>query len=129
MIVTDGFTGNVALKVIEGTAKTVSGAIRDAVRVGPVSTLGRPADPRQRRAACASELDPEDDVGGAILLGLRKRWWSRTASFGPEGIANAVRLAQRAVDERMVERTDGGARGRAARLSVRSPLLASRVPG
>src|ERR687895_1113608 len=40
VVVTDGFTGNVALKVLEGTAKTVTGAIRDAIRSGPVSSLG-----------------------------------------------------------------------------------------
>ena len=34
VVVTDGFTGNVALKLMEGTAKTVAGAIRDAIRGG-----------------------------------------------------------------------------------------------
>jgi glycerol-3-phosphate acyltransferase PlsX len=50
------------------------------------------------------ELDPEG-VGGAILLGLRKPVVVAHGSFGPKGIASAVRLARRAVDERMVERT------------------------
>ena len=40
VVVTDGFTGNVALKVLEGTSRLVAGAIRDAVRSSPVSTLG-----------------------------------------------------------------------------------------
>ena len=40
VVVTDGFTGNVALKLMEGTAKTVAGAVRDAIRSGPVSSLG-----------------------------------------------------------------------------------------
>ena len=35
VVVTDGFTGNVALKAIEGTSKTVVGAIRDAVKSSP----------------------------------------------------------------------------------------------
>ena len=35
VVVTDGFTGNVALKLMEGTAKTVTGAIRDAARSNP----------------------------------------------------------------------------------------------
>jgi phosphate acyltransferase len=50
------------------------------------------------------ELDPEG-VGGAILLGLRKPVVVAHGSFGPKGISSAVRLARRAVDERMVERT------------------------
>lgn len=103
VVVTDGFTGNIALKVLEGTSKTVGGAISDAVRSGPVSSLGglliRGAVGRLRR-----ELDPER-VGGAILLGLRRPVVVAHGSFGPQGIASAVKLARRAVEERMVERT------------------------
>ena len=103
VIVTDGFTGNIALKVLEGASTTVGGAISDAIRSGPVSSLGglliRGAVGRLRR-----ELDPER-VGGAILLGLRRPVVVAHGSFGPRGIASAVKLARRAVDERMVERT------------------------
>ncbi len=35
MVVTDGFTGNVALKAVEGTAKMVGSTIRDAARSSP----------------------------------------------------------------------------------------------
>ena len=95
MVVTDGFTGNVALKLMEGTAKTVTGAIRDAARSNPLAALGgllmRPALGGLRR-----ELDP-DTTGGAILLGLRGVAVVGHGSSGAEGIANAVRLAARAV--------------------------------
>ena len=101
--VTDGFTGNVALKVLEGTSSTVRGAIRDAVTAGVFSKVGglliRGAVGRLRE-----RLDPEA-VGGAILLGLRRPVVVAHGSFGPRGIASAVRLARRAVDDRMVERT------------------------
>ena len=103
VIVTDGFTGNVALKVLEGTARTVRHAIRDAIRSGPVSTIGGLLI-RGRVAKLGDRLDPEG-VGGAILLGLRRPVVVAHGSFGPKGIASAVRLARRAVDERMVERT------------------------
>ena len=103
VIVTDGFTGNIALKVLEGTSKTVGGAISDAIRSGPVSSVGglliKGAMSNLRR-----KLDPEQ-VGGAILLGLRRPVVVAHGSFGPQGIASAVKLARRAVDERMVERT------------------------
>ena len=49
-------------------------------------------------------MDP-DTTGGAILLGLRGVAVVGHGSSGPEGIANAVRLAARTVDERAVERT------------------------
>ena len=103
VVVTDGFTGNVALKVLEGTAKTVTGAIRDAIRSGPVSSLGGLLI-RGRVARLRRRMDPEA-VGGAIMLGLRRPVVVAHGSFGPEGIASAVGLARRAVDERMVERT------------------------
>ena len=107
VIVTDGFTGNVALKTIEGTASTVADARprRGALEPG-----------RRRSAACCCvpalgglrrEMDP-DTTGGAILLGLRGRRRRRPRQLGPEGIANAIRLAARAVDERAVG-ADGGA--------------------
>jgi len=103
VVVTDGFTGNVALKTIEGTARAVADAVRDAARSGPIATLGglllRPALGGLRR-----RMDP-DATGGAILLGLRGVAVVGHGSAGPEGIANAVRLAARAVEERAVERT------------------------
>jgi phosphate acyltransferase len=103
VIVTDGFTGNVSLKLMEGTARTVVGAVREAVRSSPVSMLGglliRGAVGGLRR-----ELDP-NTTGGAILLGVRGIVVIAHGGSTAEGIANAVRVAQRAVDERVIERT------------------------
>jgi phosphate acyltransferase len=103
VVVTDGFTGNVALKLMEGTAATVVGAIREAVRSSPVSTLGGLLI-RGKLGGLREQLDP-NAVGGAILLGLRGVAVIAHGKSSPEGIANAVRLARRAVDERMIERT------------------------
>jgi phosphate acyltransferase len=103
VIVSDGFTGNVALKVLEGTSRVVRDAIRERIRSGPVSSLGGLLIKRNVERL-REELDPEE-VGGAILLGLRKPVVVAHGSFGPKGIASAIRLARRAVDERMVERT------------------------
>jgi phosphate acyltransferase len=103
VIVTDGFTGNVALKTLEGTARAVAGAVRDAARSGPVPALGglmlRPALKGLRR-----DLDP-NRVGGAVLLGIRGVAVVAHGSSSPEGIANAVRLADSAARENAVERT------------------------
>jgi phosphate acyltransferase len=103
VVVTDGFTGNVALKAMEAASRVTREAIRDAVRGGAISTLGglliRGAVGRLRE-----QLNPEA-VGGALLLGLRRPVVIGHGSFGPDGLAAAIRLARRAVDERMVERT------------------------
>jgi glycerol-3-phosphate acyltransferase PlsX len=103
VIVTDGFTGNVALKLMEGTASTVTGAIREAIRSNPVSAIGGLLI-RGRVGKLREQIDP-NATGGAILLGVRKPVVIAHGKSSPEGIANAVRLAQRAVDEQMVERT------------------------
>jgi phosphate acyltransferase len=103
VVVTDGFTGNVVLKTIEGTAKGVADAVREAARSGPRAAVGgmllRPA-----LGSLRSQLDP-DTTGGAILLGLRGVAVVAHGSSGPDGIANAIRLAARAVEQRAVERT------------------------
>ena len=103
VIVTDGFTGNVVLKTLEGTARVVAGAVGHAARSNPLAALGglllRPALGGLRR-----EMDP-DTTGGAILLGLRGVAVVAHGSSGADGVANAIRLAARAVEQRAVERT------------------------
>jgi phosphate acyltransferase len=103
VIVTDGFTGNVALKLMEGTASRVTGAIRDAIRSGAISTVGGLLI-RSRVAELREQIDP-NATGGAILLGVRKPVVIAHGKSSAEGIANAIRLAQRIVDEQMVEKT------------------------
>ena len=102
VVVTDGFTGNVALKTLEGTARAFGEAVGRAARSGPRSAVGglllRPA-----LSSLRQELDP-DTTGGAIMLGLRAVSVVGHGSAGPDGIANQIRLAARAVRERSVER-------------------------
>ncbi len=68
VIVTDGFTGNVALKLLEGTSKILLGQVKDAITSTPLNTAAsavlKPALNRLR-----SRLDP-DTYGGAPLLGV-----------------------------------------------------------
>jgi glycerol-3-phosphate acyltransferase PlsX len=108
VVVTDGFTGNVALKAVEGTATAVMGAVRDAVRSGPVSMLGGLLIRRKARRLRA-ELN-QDAVGAGILLGLRGLGFVTHGNASPTGIATAVRLAHRAVEEGVVERTEAALR-------------------
>jgi phosphate acyltransferase len=103
VVVTDGFTGNIALKAIEGASKVVVRAIRDAITSSPVSSVGGLLI-RGQVGKLRDEIDP-NAVGGAILLGLRGVAVIAHGGSSAEGIANAVRLAQRAHDERMIERT------------------------
>ena len=121
VIVTDGFTGNIALKTMEGTAKAVGGAIRGAAKSGPFALIGGLLMRRALKRV-SSSLQP-DTTGGAILLGLRGVTVIAHGSSGPEGIANAIRLAERSVREQAVQRTaDLLERSGASRAAVRASL-------
>jgi phosphate acyltransferase len=103
VLVTDGFTGNVALKVLEGTAQVVGRAVRDAIMSGTISKIGGLLI--RRRLAGLRHTFSAENVGGAILLGLRGVVVVGHGSSSPETVAAALRVAQRAVDERMIDRT------------------------
>jgi phosphate acyltransferase len=126
VVVTDGFTGNVALKVLEGTSRLVREAIGAAVRSSPVSAVGGLLI-RGRVGRLREELDPEA-VGGAILLGLRQPVVVAHGSFGPRGIASAVDLARRAVDEDMVGRTAAALQAAGALRSAPAGSVAEVTP-
>jgi fatty acid/phospholipid biosynthesis enzyme len=102
VVVCDGFTGNVALKTIEGTIAEVSAGLREEVLATWSGRLGglliRPASRRLR-----SRLDP-DTHGGGYLLGLRGLVVVAHGSSSHRAIANAIRLAAKGVDHRIVER-------------------------
>ena len=122
VVVTDGFTGNVALKVLEGTSKVVRDTIRARVRSGPVSSVGGLLI-RGKIDRLREELDPER-VGGALLLGLRQPVVVAHGSFGPTGIEHAIKLARRAVDEDMVGRTGAALEAAGAMRSVPAASVA-----
>jgi phosphate acyltransferase len=103
VVVTDGFTGNVAIKVMEGTTRTLVDAIRSAIRSGTLSKVGGLLI-RGRLGELRTRLDPET-VAGAYLLGLRGLVVVCHGSSTRRAIANAVALADRAVGEDVVGRT------------------------
>jgi phosphate acyltransferase len=96
VVVTDGFTGNVALKTMEGTIRVVVQGLRDEITATKRGKLGgliiRPATRRLRR-----RLDPET-YGGAYLLGLRGLAVIAHGNSSQVAIANAIRLAARGVE-------------------------------
>jgi glycerol-3-phosphate acyltransferase PlsX len=102
VVVTDGFTGNVALKLMEGTIQYLLGAFREEITATTRGKLGglliRPATRRLRE-----RLDP-DTYGGAYLLGLRGLAVIAHGSSSRRAIANAVLLAARGVEHDVVGR-------------------------
>jgi glycerol-3-phosphate acyltransferase PlsX len=102
VVVCDGFTGNIALKLLEGTIKTILDALKAEVVATPRGKLGgfliRPAARRLR-----TRFDP-DTYGGAYLLGLRGLSVIAHGNSSRTAIANAIRLAARGVEHDVVGR-------------------------
>jgi glycerol-3-phosphate acyltransferase PlsX len=102
VLVSDGFTGNVALKAVEGTIRTLLDSLREEITATNLGSLGglliRPAARRLRK-----RLDP-DTYGGAYLLGLRGLVVIAHGNSSAAAFANAIRLAARGVDHDVVGR-------------------------
>jgi glycerol-3-phosphate acyltransferase PlsX len=102
VLVTDGFTGNVALKAVEGTIRTLLESLREEIAATATGSIGglliRPAARRLRK-----RLDP-DTYGGAYLLGLRGLVVIAHGNSSSTAIANAIRLAARGVEHDVVGR-------------------------
>jgi glycerol-3-phosphate acyltransferase PlsX len=105
VVVTDGFTGNVALKTLEGGLKflvsSVFNALNSSEEAKSVSHVLLDA-----LAPVAAELDP-DATGGAMLLGVEGVCIISHGSSSARAIVNAVRVAGEMVDGGLVDRLRG----------------------
>ncbi len=93
VIVTDGFTGNVALKTGEGTANLISGLLRESLMKTPLSMfatlLARGSLNRLRK-----RIDPRR-VNGGVFLGLNQTVIKSHGGADATGVAAAINLAYR----------------------------------
>jgi glycerol-3-phosphate acyltransferase PlsX len=101
VVVTDGFTGNVALKLMEGVSQTVVSGVRKAATSNPVAMLGGLLLKRSLDRFKAS-IDPEAS-GGAYLLGLRSLGVVPHGRFSREGFATAIVLAAQGHEGRLTD--------------------------
>jgi glycerol-3-phosphate acyltransferase PlsX len=103
VVVMDGFTGNITLKVIEGVSGRTLRGVREAAGSSPRAKLGgwllAPAIQRLR-----AEVDPEAP-GGAYLLGLRRLGVVAHGRFTRRGFQRAIEVAARGVEEDVVSAT------------------------
>jgi phosphate acyltransferase len=95
VVVTDGFSGNIALKTAEGTARFVTDLLRRAftssLRSKAGFALSRPA-----LNLLKVHLDPNNH-NGAVFLGLNGLVVKSHGSATPKGVANAINVAARLV--------------------------------
>jgi glycerol-3-phosphate acyltransferase PlsX len=91
VVVTDGFTGNVALKTAEGTARLLVAFMREAFGQGPVSRLGA-ALSYWAIKTLKRRMDP-DNVNGGVFLGLNGIVVKSHGGAHAKGFANALQVA------------------------------------
>jgi glycerol-3-phosphate acyltransferase PlsX len=103
VVVMDGFTGNIALKLIEGVSGRTLRAVRDAAMGSWRGKLGglllAPSVRRLRE-----EIDPETP-GGAYMLGLRQIGVVAHGRFTRRGFSRAIEVAAHGVQEDVIGRT------------------------
>jgi phosphate acyltransferase len=96
VIVTDGFTGNVALKLLEGTSAILLGQVKDAMTSSmPTKLAASVLKPSMMRLK--ARLDP-DTYGGAPLLGVDGVCIIGHGSSSSVAVENAIKVAVQAVE-------------------------------
>ncbi|MCW1427967.1 phosphate acyltransferase PlsX [Novosphingobium sp. JCM 18896] len=123
VVVTDGFSGNIALKAIEGTARFVGDLLRRSFSSSLRSKFGflvsRPATELLKH-----HLDPNNH-NGAVFLGLNGIVVKSHGSANAVGVANAVHVTARLLEENVTERiTADLARVGEESLKMRAPAAA-----
>ena len=102
VVVTDGFSGNIALKAVEGTARFVADLLRRSFSSSLRSKVGflisRPATELLKH-----HLDPNNH-NGAVFLGLNGIVVKSHGSASAAGVANAVAVTARLLEENVTER-------------------------
>jgi phosphate acyltransferase len=118
VVVMDGFTGNITLKLIEGVS---SRALRVLTEMADATPRGRLANrliaPTLRQLG--EEIDPEGP-GGAYMLGLRQLGVVAHGRFSARGFARAIEVAARGVQQDVIGRTRAALEEAGA---LRSPRL------
>lgn len=100
VVVTDGFTGNVLIKLSEGLAETLIGFLKGEIKKRPLAVAGamlaKPAfDALKRRLDYA-------EFGGGILLGVEGNVIVGHGRSNARAVRNAIRIAAQTVDQKLV---------------------------
>ena len=107
VVVTDGFSGNVALKTMEGTAKMISEVIKGSIRKKGISAYIGSLFLRGVFKDLKKLLDPRT-YGGAFILGVNGIVVKAHGSSDALAIRNALEVARNGVKLKLVERIERG---------------------
>ncbi|WP_412057887.1 phosphate acyltransferase PlsX [Bartonella sp. DGB2] len=102
VVVTEGFSGNIALKTAEGTARQMTQTLREAMESSWISRLGYLLS-RAAFNKLRSKMDP-NKVNGGVLLGLNGVVIKSHGSTDAEGFASAIRVGYEMVHNGLLEK-------------------------
>ena len=126
VVVTDGFSGNIALKTAEGTARFVRAVMRDAFTSSLQAKLGALiAAPALRKMR--DRLDPSS-VNGGPLLGLNGIVVKSHGGADARGYANAIRIAVDLASSDYAAQIDRNMKTLAAALPGQDPAGSAPAP-
>lgn len=97
VVVTDGFTGNVALKTAEGTARLVAGWVREALTSSFIARMAAAMLQLGALDQLRSKMDP-NNVNGGVFLGLNGIVVKSHGGTNAAGFATALRIALEMAD-------------------------------
>ena len=101
VIVTDGFTGNIALKTAEGTANFITSELKYALNSSLMGKLSALLNIRNLKNF-KNKLDPRL-YNGAILLGLNKPVIKSHGSTDSVGFANSLKVCEQTIKGKLIE--------------------------
>jgi glycerol-3-phosphate acyltransferase PlsX len=125
VVVTDGFSGNIALKTAEGTAKLVTGLLKRAYENSLVTRAGYLLS-RSALRALKDQLDPNNH-NGAVFLGLNGIAVKSHGAATAKGFANAIIVAHDLVREDILARIKADMANLHAHLPV-APVRTAQTP-
>ncbi|MEM9636626.1 MAG: phosphate acyltransferase PlsX, partial [Pseudomonadota bacterium] len=102
VIVTDGFTGNVAIKTGEGTASMIGDRLREAFKFSPLSRLASVLAYTSLRRL-QKKIDPRR-VNGGVFLGLNGTVVKSHGSADATGVSAAIKLAAQLADIKFTDK-------------------------
>ena len=108
VVVTEGFTGNIALKTAEGTARQVGTYVRDALKADIISLLGALLA-GQALDALRRKLDPRN-INGGVFLGLNGIVIKSHGGTDEIGFKSALGLAYEMARSRLIDKIGEGMR-------------------
>ncbi|MCF6343183.1 MAG: phosphate acyltransferase PlsX [Devosiaceae bacterium] len=106
VVVTEGFTGNIALKTAEGTARQVGSYLRNALKADILSMIGAFFASKALRAL-KQKMDPRTNNGG-VFLGLNGIVIKSHGGTDEIGLKSALELAYEMAQDNLLEKINDG---------------------